>query len=99
MSDASAACPAGSPTAKRERTRELARIRQRRYREGKTRIDFYPDERAIEIIDRLRTRTVGGDASSILNRIVRGWCARRSAATSADTAMGPTARPTIRQGS
>ena len=89
MSDASAACPAGSPTAKRERMRELARIRQRRYRQGKTRIDFYPDERTVQIIDKLRTRRVGGDASSILNRIVRGWCARRAAATSADTAMGP----------
>jgi hypothetical protein len=45
--------------------------------ECKARIDFHPDARAIEIVNRLRTRSVGGDASSIINRIIRDWSARQ----------------------
>ena len=37
------------------------------------RIDYYPSEEAAAIVDRFRTRSVGGDASSILNRIVAEW--------------------------
>jgi hypothetical protein len=80
----------GSPTTNRKRSRELARIRQRRYREGKARIDFYPDERTVEVISRLRTGRVGGDASSIINRIIRTWCARRRPTPSANAATHPT---------
>lgn len=53
--------------------REQARLRQRRYREGKARIDFHPDRQAIAVIDLLRTNCVGGDASSIINRIILEW--------------------------
>ena len=37
------------------------------------RIDYYPSNEAAALIDRLRTRFAGGDASSILNRIVAEW--------------------------
>lgn len=39
------------------------------------RIDYYPSENAVAIIDKLRTGGVGGDASSILNRILSEWAA------------------------
>jgi len=54
-----------------------ARERLRRYRAGRVRIDFYPDKRTIRVIDSLWTGAVGGDASSILNRIMAEWAARR----------------------
>jgi hypothetical protein len=59
-----------------ERLRALARIRQRRYRERNPRIDFHPDKHAIEAINSMRTPYAGGDASSIINRIIREWSAR-----------------------
>jgi hypothetical protein len=39
------------------------------------RIDYYADEAAEAIIDKLRAPGIGGDASSILNRIVAEWAA------------------------
>jgi hypothetical protein len=39
------------------------------------RIDFYPDETTAAIVEKLRVPRVGGDASSILNRIVAEWAA------------------------
>jgi hypothetical protein len=40
------------------------------------RIDYYVSPEAAEIIDRLRAPSAGGDASSILNRIVTEWADR-----------------------
>ena len=50
---------------------ELQRARRHRLR----RIDYYPAEDAAAIVDKLRTPGIGGDASSILNRIVAEWAA------------------------
>jgi len=66
---ASEAQPASGEVEK-SRLREQARVRQRRYRQSNRRIDYHPDAWAIEVINALRTRSVGGDASSIINRIV-----------------------------
>ena len=46
---------------------------QRWRRKQMRRIDYYPSKEAAAVIDRLRTQRVGGDASSILNRIVAEW--------------------------
>jgi hypothetical protein len=46
---------------------------QRKRRQSMRRIDYYPSEAAARVIDRLRTRAVGGDASSNLNRILAEW--------------------------
>jgi len=54
---------------RRNRALELQRERRKRLR----RIDYYPSEPAAEVIDGLRANQVGGDASSILNRIVEEW--------------------------
>lgn len=54
---------------RRERILQLQRERRASLR----RIDYYPSPAASEIIDRLRTHVAGGDASSILNRIVAEW--------------------------
>lgn len=48
---------------------------QRERRQRMRRIDYYPSENAAAIIDTLRTHGVGGDASSIINRIVSEWSA------------------------
>jgi hypothetical protein len=58
--------------------RARARERQRRYRAARPRIDYFPDPHAVVTIDSLRTRYAGGDASSIINRIVREWSGSRS---------------------
>jgi hypothetical protein len=50
---------------------------QRRRRRSKRRLDYYADDAALAIINGLRTRSVGGDASSILNRIVQDWANAR----------------------
>jgi hypothetical protein len=55
------------------RTRILALQSARRSR--LRRIDYYVDEAAEAIIDKLRAPGIGGDASSILNRIVVEWAA------------------------
>jgi hypothetical protein len=60
-----------------ELSRARARERQRRYRAGWPLIDYFPDPHAATTIDSLRTRCVGGDASSVLNRIVREWSSSR----------------------
>lgn len=50
--------------------RARASQRQRKRRLGRPRIDYYPSAEALAMINSLRTPSVGGDASSILNRIV-----------------------------
>jgi hypothetical protein len=60
-----------------EALRARARERQRRYRAGRPRIDYFPDRSAVATIDSLRTRYAGGDASSIINRIVLEWSSSR----------------------
>ena len=57
--------------ARRGHVLALQRVRRHRLR----RIDYYPDEAATAIIEKLRVPRVGGDASSILNRIVAEWAA------------------------
>ena len=54
---------------RRERILEQQRERRRRER----RIDYYPSKEAAAIVDGMRSRYAGGDASSILNRIVAEW--------------------------
>jgi NAD(P)-dependent dehydrogenase (short-subunit alcohol dehydrogenase family) len=54
-------------------TAEFEATNDRRHR--LRRIDYYPSEEAAAIINKLRTRGVGGDASSILNRILSEWAA------------------------
>ena len=65
-----------------ERRRYLARMSQRKRREGKTRIDFYVPSDASKVIDSLRQPIAGYDASSILNRIVIEWARDRNFLTS-----------------
>ena len=57
-----------------DRALTLQKDRRKRMR----RIDYYPDERAAAIVDKLRAPGIGGDASSILNRIVAEWAAATS---------------------
>lgn len=61
-------------TWRRARALELQRERRKRLR----RIDYYPSPEAATVIDALRTPVAGGDASSILDRIVAEWAASRS---------------------
>jgi len=61
------------PVDEQERSRVLARERQRRRRMGRQRVDYYPDGNAIRVIEALRTGHVGGDASSIINLIITAW--------------------------
>jgi hypothetical protein len=56
---------------RRNRILALQSARRSRLR----RIDYYADEAAEAIIDKLRAPGIGGDASSILNRIVAEWAA------------------------
>jgi hypothetical protein len=56
-----------------DRALTLQKDRRKRLR----RIDYYPSEEADAVIDRLRMPYGGGDASSILNRIVCEWVARQ----------------------
>ena len=58
-------------------SRVRARERQRRYRADRPRIDYFPDSSAVATIDLLRTGYAGGDASSIINRIVLEWSSSR----------------------
>jgi len=64
--------PGGST--RRTRILTLQSARRSRLR----RIDYYPDEAAAAIVDKLRAPGIGGDASSILNRIVVEWAATAS---------------------
>ena len=61
-----------------ERRRYLARMSQRKRREGKRRVDYYANPDAERVIDNLRRPNVGHDASSILNRIVIEWARDRN---------------------
>jgi hypothetical protein len=61
------------PGGSTRRTKILALQSARRSR--LRRIDYYPDEAAAAIVDKLRAPGIGGDASSILNRIVAEWAA------------------------
>jgi hypothetical protein len=54
-----------------DRALTLQKDRRKRMR----RIDYYPDEPAAAIVDKLRAPGIGGDASTILNRIVAEWAA------------------------
>lgn len=47
--------------------------RQRARRATRPRIDFYPSAEAVRVIDSLRHGSVGGDASSIINRALVEW--------------------------
>jgi hypothetical protein len=53
--------------------RERILEQQRERRRSNRRIDYYPSKAAAETIDSLRTPREGGDASSILNRIITEW--------------------------
>ena len=57
-----------------DRALTLQKDRRKRMR----RIDYYADEAAAAIVDKLRAPGIGGDASSILNRIVAEWAAATS---------------------
>ncbi|MBP7914635.1 MAG: hypothetical protein KAZ63_04745 [Vitreoscilla sp.] len=52
-----------------DRKRQQQRERRARY----PRIDYYPDERADEVIRSRSGRFVGCDFSSVINRIVAEW--------------------------
>ena len=54
---------------RRARANETQRERRKRLK----RLDFYASPEVIAVIDSLRVPRVGGDASSILNRIVKEW--------------------------
>lgn len=61
-----------------KKRREQARIRQQQRRRLRLRrIDYIASSEAAAIIDSLRSRYAGGDASSIINRIVSEWWATR----------------------
>jgi hypothetical protein len=60
-----------------EQLRAQRRQWQRTRRAGKVRIDFYPDPHAVNVINSLRTDSAGGDASSIVNRIILQWREQR----------------------
>ncbi len=49
---------------------------QRSRRSQERRIDYYASPEAVAVVDSLRVPSVGGDASSILNRIVTEWAER-----------------------
>lgn len=59
---------------KRQRKSQL----QRERRASMVRIDYYPSDEVAAAIERLRTNHVGGDASSIINRIVVEWLSLQS---------------------
>jgi hypothetical protein len=54
---------------RRARILDLQRYRRARMR----RIDFYASPEAVAIIDCLRAPRLGGDASSIVNKIIHEW--------------------------
>lgn len=59
---------------KRRRILEAQRWRRSRER----RLDYYASPAAVAVVDSLRVPSVGGDASSILNRIVTEWAEREA---------------------
>jgi hypothetical protein len=54
---------------RKDSKREAQRTRRARY----PRIDYYPDDAAVELIRSRAGRFVGGDYSSVINRIVGEW--------------------------
>ena len=62
-----------------ERKARVLECRRQR-RRNKHRLDYYPDSDAQQTIDSLRTNRIGGDASSILNTIVKEWVSFRKLA-------------------
>ncbi|MGH6628396.1 MAG: hypothetical protein ACREB3_01540, partial [Burkholderiales bacterium] len=52
-----------------DRVNELQRLRRASMR----RVDYYPSNEAIRVIDSRREPYAGGDASSIINRIIVEW--------------------------
>ena len=58
---------------RKDRKREQQRQRRTRY----PRVDYYPSPEAMEVLNATRGRGVGGDASSVLNRIVSEWAGQR----------------------
>ena len=54
---------------RRERKRQQQRERRARYR----RLDYYPDETALQVIESLVLPRAGHDYSSVLSRIVTEW--------------------------
>jgi hypothetical protein len=58
--------------------RQYRTLKCQRDRRAKTRrIDFHVLPEAAAVIDRLRTAERGGDASSIINRIIAEWAVGR----------------------
>ena len=58
---------------RKARALELQRLR----RKSRKRLDYYPDSIAQQMIESLRTNRIGGDASSILNNIIKEWLSFR----------------------
>jgi hypothetical protein len=54
---------------RKQRRREQQRERRARF----ARIDYYPDERAAMLIEAMTEQRLGGDLSSVINRIVGEW--------------------------
>jgi hypothetical protein len=57
---------------RRESKREAQRARRARY----PRIDYYPDSEADSLIRSMAGPVLGGDFSSVINRIVSEWAGR-----------------------
>jgi hypothetical protein len=57
--------------------RDRKRQQQRERRARSPRIDFYPATEVLALIERERRPHVGGDASSIINRMLREWAHAR----------------------
>jgi hypothetical protein len=72
-----------------ERKRQQQRDRRARY----PRIDHYPDKHADELIRCLSGPFVGGDFSSIINRIVGDWASHRHRNIPTRKKCAPTALP------
>lgn len=50
--------------------KQRALERQRKRRQGRTRIDYYPSPEALQVIRSLMQPRVGGDYSSVINRLI-----------------------------
>ena len=61
-----------------DQRRSRIAARQRARRAKLRRIDYYPSEAAISVIDcQYRMGVIGGDTSSVINGIVEEWAAER----------------------
>ena len=70
-----AECYPGAMPAEDRRPRILALQRARRGRSR--RIDYYASAEAAALIEQLRRPGIGGDASSIINQIIKEWASTR----------------------